>query len=197
MNVPKALGAAALCVLIAKPTLAHMPGVSEVGQGDRNAPIAEALTELARRQAEDARIARNLETFRELDLEIFSNAEIERFNESHTDDVVVYYPDGRVTKGLDVHIEDVKWFFVWAPDTHVERHIVRFGQGEWTAAIGILKGTFTEPMPTPDGDMVEPTGNAYEITFTTIAHWNDEGKMDEEYLFWDNQYFNKQLGLGG
>jgi len=140
MNVPKALGAAALCGLIATPTLAHMPGISEVGEGDRNAPIAEALTELARRQAEDARIARNLETFRELDLEIFSNAEIERFDESHTDDVVVYYPDGRVTKGIDVHIEDVKWFFVWAPDTHVERHIVRFGQGEWTAAIGILKG---------------------------------------------------------
>ena len=193
MNLLKTLGIAALCASLATPSFAHMLELATAGDGDRNAPIAEALTELARRQAEDARIAKNLETFRQLDLEIFSNNELQRFDESHAEDVIVYYPDGRVTQGLDVHIQDVSWFFAWAPDTHVERHIVRFGQGEWSGAVGILKGTFTEPMPTPDGNILQPTGNAYEITFATIAHWNDEGKMDQEYLFWDNQYFFKQL----
>ena len=111
-------------------------------------------------------------------MDVFSNYEWDRVHESHTHDVVVYWPDGRVTHGLDTHIDDMKWFFVWAPDTHVEQHIVRFGQGKWTGAVGILKGTFTGPMPTPDGKTVEPNGNAYEITFATIAHWTDEGKMD-------------------
>jgi hypothetical protein len=30
----------------------------------------------------------------------------------------------------------------------------------------------------------------------TIARWNKDGTMDEEYLFWDNQEFMKQIGLG-
>ena len=29
----------------------------------------------------------------------------------------------------------------------------------------------------------------------TFGHWKD-GVMDEEYLFWDNQEFMKQIGLG-
>lgn len=30
----------------------------------------------------------------------------------------------------------------------------------------------------------------------TIGHWNKQGIMFEEYLFWDNQEFMKELGLG-
>jgi hypothetical protein len=29
----------------------------------------------------------------------------------------------------------------------------------------------------------------------TIGHWKG-GVMDEEYLFWDNQEFMKQIGIG-
>jgi hypothetical protein len=28
----------------------------------------------------------------------------------------------------------------------------------------------------------------------TVGHWKD-GVMDEEYLFWDNQTYMKQIGL--
>jgi len=195
MTFLKSLSAAALCAALALPVSAH---VFEIEGSDENHTItslAEALNELAERQAEDARIAANLETFRRLDLDVFSNNQIERFDESHAQDVVVYYPDGRVTQGLDQHIEDVRWFFAWAPDTHISHHVTRFGQGKWTGSIGILKGTFTEPMPMFDGSMADPTGNAYEIRFATISHWNDEGRMDEEYLFWDNDNFFRQLGL--
>lgn len=30
---------------------------------------------------------------------------------------------------------------------------------------------------------------------TTIAHCGTDGKMSEEFLFWDNQAFMKQIGL--
>ena len=30
----------------------------------------------------------------------------------------------------------------------------------------------------------------------TIGHWNEEGVMFEEYLFWDNGEFTRQMGLG-
>jgi hypothetical protein len=86
--------------------------------------------------------------------------------------------------------------FVWAPDTRIKEHPVKLGQGEWTAVIGIMEGTFTAPMPIGDGKTIPPTHKPYKIRMATIGHWNRDGVMDEEYLFWDNQEFMKQIGLG-
>ena len=35
----------------------------------------------------------------------------------------------------------------------------------------------------------------YRIPMATIGHWNKEGIMFEEFLFWDNGEFMKQIGL--
>jgi hypothetical protein len=48
----------------------------------------------------------------------------------------------------------------------------------------------------PDGTSIPPTGKAYKTRVATFASGNDQGVMDEEYLFWDNQEFMKQIGLG-
>ena len=73
-------------------------------------------------------------------------------------------------------------------------HPVKVAQGDWTSVIGEMEGTFTKPMPSPDGKSVEPTGKAFKIVMCTVGHWKD-GVMDEEYLFWDNLSFMKQIGL--
>jgi len=57
-----------------------------------------------------------------------------------------------------------------------------------------MEGTFTKPMPTADGKSIPPTGKAYKVAFCAVGHWKD-GVMDEEYLFWDNNTFMRQLGL--
>jgi len=100
-----------------------------------------------------------------------------------------------MTKGIDVHIEDLKSTFVWAPDTRIETHPIKVAQGEWTAVIGVIEGTFTRPMPIGDGKFIEPTGKPFKLTMSTFGHWTKEGTMDEEYLFWDNQEFMCQIGL--
>lgn len=56
-----------------------------------------------------------------------------------------------------------------------------------------MERTFTEPMPTANGN-VPPTNNAFRLEMATIGRWQD-GVMVEEWLFWDKQTFNKQLGL--
>lgn len=160
-----------------------------------NAAVTAALAELAQRQAEDARIATNLRTFDTLDFEVFSNQQWDRLHESHAEDIIVHWPDGRETVGIDVHIEDLKAFFTFAPDTRIETHPIRIGQGEWTGVVGVIEGTFSEPMPIGDGNFIEPTGKSYQLTMATIGHWTEDGVMDEEYLFWDNQAFYKQIGL--
>ncbi|OCP38048.1 ester cyclase [Ensifer sp. LC163] len=153
------------------------------------------MEELAKYQAGEKTIAKNLATFDTLDFDVYTNQKWDRLHESHAKDILVHYPDGHTTKGIDAHIEELKPTFVFAPDTRIEQHPVRFGSGEWTGVIGVMEGTFTRPMPIGGGKTIEPTGKAFKIQMATLGHWTKEGVMDEEYLFWDNQGFMKQIGL--
>lgn len=142
-----------------------------------------------------AGVEQHLKTFDTLDFDVFSHQKWDRLHESHADDIVVTMPDGRETKGIDAHIEVLKAMFVFAPDTRITTHPIRFGSGTWTAVTGVMTGTFTRPMPTPDGGSIAPTGQRFAIGMATIGHWKN-GKMDHEWLFWDNQDFMNQIGLG-
>jgi len=162
---------------------------------DDNAATVALLSELAGYQAAEATVADNLDNFDTLDFEVFSGQHWDHLKDSHAENILVHWPDGHTTEGLDTHIEDLKAFFVYAPDTRIETHPVRFGQGEWTGVIGVIEGTFSEPMPIGDGQFIQPTGKPYKLTMATIGHWTDAGVMDEEYLFWDNLTFMRQIGL--
>lgn len=144
-----------------------------------------------------AELSKNLENFDDLDFRVYTNQQWQDLHKSHTKDVIVHWPDGHQTEGIEKHIEDLKYMFTFAPDNRIKEHPVRFGtaDGEWTAVTGWLEGTFTEPMVLADGNVIQPTGKAYRIPMATIGHWNSDGIMFEEYLFWDNGEFMKQIGL--
>ena len=93
------------------------------------------------------------------------------------------------------HIDMLTPMFAFAPDTKITSHPVKFGTGEWTSVIGEMEGTFSKPMPIGNGKTIPPTGKKFKLSMCTVGHWKD-GKMIEEYLFWDNQSFMKQIGLG-
>ncbi len=143
---------------------------------------------------ERAMIEKNLATFDTLDYTVFSNQEWTRLHESHAKDIKVHWPDGHMTQGIDVHIEDLKAMFVYAPDTRIKEHPIRFGSGKYTAVTGIFEGTFTKPMPIGGGKFIQPTGKAFKMPMATIGIW-ENGVMTEEHLFWDNQTYMKQIGL--
>ncbi len=143
---------------------------------------------------EQAMTEENLATFDTLDFTVFSEQQWLRLHESHAKDIKVYWPDGHMTKGIDVHIDDLKAMFVYAPDTRVKQHPIRFGSGKYTAVTGVFEGTFTKPMPIGNGKFVNPTGKAFSMPMATIGIW-ENGIMTEEHLFWDNQTYMKQLGL--
>lgn len=140
-------------------------------------------------------VARNLKTFDTLDYTIFSGMQWARFHESHGKDIKVVWPDGHVTVGLAKHIEDMKALFVYAPDTRIKQHPIRFGAGNLTAVTGVMEGTFTKPMPLGNGKFIQPNGKKFRLPMATIGIWKD-GVMIEEQLFWDNQTYMNQLGLG-
>lgn len=143
---------------------------------------------------DQALVAQRIAIFDELDFNVFSKADWIRFHESHTEDVTVVWPDGHETHGIEPHIKDMIYMFSYAPDTKITAHPVKFGSGDWTAVIGEMTGTFSQPMVTADGKTIPPTGKTFKIQMATIAHWNGL-KFDKEYLFWDNQTFMKQIGL--
>jgi hypothetical protein len=136
----------------------------------------------------------NLENFDDLDFRVYSNQIWSDLGKSHHKDIIVHWPDGRTTRGIDVHIVDLKVVFVFAPDTRIEEHPVRIASGNWTAVSGVIKGTFTEPMPIGGGKAIPPTGKSFELPMATIGHWKD-GVMIEEWLYWDNLAFMRQIGL--
>lgn len=142
-------------------------------------------------------LAKNLATFDELDFKVYSNRDWANLHKSHAKNIVVHYPDGHTTTGLPDHIKELEYMWTFAPDNRIEEHPVRFGtaDAEWTAVIGATKGTFTKPMVLADGTKIQPTGKTYNLPMATIGHWNKQGQMDEEYLFWDNAAFMKQLGV--
>lgn len=139
-------------------------------------------------------IAAHLKTFDELDFDVFSNQKWDRLKESHAVDIKVYWPDGHMTQGIDVHIDDLKKLFIHAPDTRIKEHPIKFGSGKYTVVTGVFEGTFTKPMPIGDGKFIQPTGKAFKMPMATVGLW-ENGVMIEEHLFWDNQTYAKQLGL--
>ena len=140
-------------------------------------------------------IEKNLKVFDVLDFDVFSNQKWDRLGESHAEDIVVTWPDGHETKGIQKHIEDLKAMFVWGPDVKIKVHPIRFGSGTWTCCTGVMTGSFSAPMTGPNGTTIPPTGKHFAIGMETIGHWVN-GKMDHEWLMWDNQEFMKQIGLG-
>jgi len=134
--------------------------------------------------------------FDTLDFVVFSGAQWERMHESHDKNIIVNWPDGHHTNGLARHIEDMKALFVYAPDTRIKIHPIKFGNttGEWTCVTGIMEGTFTKPMPLGNGKFAPPTNKAFRIPMCTVGHWKN-GLMIEESLFWDNQTYVRQIGM--
>lgn len=139
-------------------------------------------------------IAKNLVTFDTLDFTVFSNQAWTRLHESHADNIKVNWPDGHFTTGIERHIADLQAMFIYAPNTSIKQHPVRFGSGNMTCVTGVMTGTFSAPMPIGSGKFIQPTGKSFSLPMCTVGIWKD-GIMIEESLFWDNQSYMNQIGL--
>ena len=167
--------------------------------GNKPVPISQQTVdslkkEIAELTAGNELIAKNLATFDTLDYTVFSNQDWTRLHESHANEIKVNWPDGHSTVGLEKHISDLRAMFTYAPNTSIKQHAVRFGNGNMTCVVGEMTGTFTAPMPVGIGRFIQPTGKSFSLPMCTVGIWKD-GKMIEEYLFWDNQSYMNQIGI--
>lgn len=191
----KMIFAAVLAACLSSTSLSAQNKAKDKSSPVNEKQIAELKAQIKSLTANNELIAQYLTKFDTLDFTVFSNQQWVRLHESHAKDIKVNWPDGHFTIGIDRHIADLKYMFVYAPDTRIKEHPIRFGSGNMTCVTGIMTGTFTEPMPVGEGKFIQPTGKSFNLPMCTVGIWKD-GVMIEEYLFWDNQTYMNQLGLG-
>ena len=140
---------------------------------------------------------RNMELMQTLD-DAWNAQDLGTFAARHRKDVVVRWPGKAPTIGLDAHRAEAVDFFKTFPDQRLENRPYRvfFANGEWTCSIAHFTGTMTGPMGGPDGHPVAPTRKSFDLDFCTVAHWDENGQIIEENLFYDLVTFMKQIGLG-
>jgi SnoaL-like polyketide cyclase len=139
----------------------------------------------------------NLERMYALD-EAWNARDWETFDAYHDQSEVVVSWPGREktpTRGGPDHRAESERFCAAFPDNKVTHpYDILFGDGEYTAFVTPFTGTFTGPLELPDGGVIEPAGQSFEVVFSRIARWRD-GKIVEEYLTYDNAHFMQQVGL--
>lgn len=156
--------------------------------------LAAALAALGAAPAARDFVAGRLRAHETLDFEVFNRRLWERLGESHAPDVVVVWPDGRESKGLPAHLEDLKAFVAPTPDLRIAAHPVKFGSGEWTLVVGEMRGSFTRPLPAAEGRLIQPNGRSVALRLAVVSRWKD-GRIARKYLFWDQGEYRRQLGL--
>lgn len=179
-------------ILIQAAALALVFTVSTTVTAQKKEDKADLVKQIKELAVANEQIAKNLETFDTLDFTVFSNRDWSRLHESHAKNIKVHFPDGHTEVGLEQHIKTLDAMFVYAPDTRIKEHPIKIGSGNITAVMGYMEGTFTKPMPTGDGNFIQPTGKKFRLPMATIGFW-ENGTMQEEYLFWDNKAYMEQI----
>lgn len=167
------------------------------GNDDVNAlkaQVSQLQEKVAMYEAEKALEAKNIALYNKMDLVAFTQHDMKTIQEIHADDVLVYNPDGSLTKGMDKHTHEMQWLFDTFPDIEINEHPIKFGSDNWTAGMSVTTGTFSAPMKLQNGAIIPPTGEKFSIRIVTLVRW-ENGRIAEEYLFWDNADWNKQIGL--
>jgi ketosteroid isomerase-like protein len=97
--------------------------------------------------------------------------------------------------GREAHAAAMQQFLRSFPDMHVHTpYPIQFGSGDWITVVTHATGTFTGDMTLPDGNVIPPTGKAFDIEFGQTSKW-DGDRLSAISAFWDAALQAKQLGL--
>jgi ketosteroid isomerase-like protein len=142
---------------------------------------------------QDSVVKANLKLFDKLDFEAY-NKDAALLDALHTPDTHVIWADGTESRGMDQHNKDMNYMLSFLPDSRITSHPLQFGSGDWTAGLAIGEGTFSRPMVLANGKVIQPTGKSYKSYAITLARWKN-GKIAEEYIFFDSGTMMKQIGV--
>ena len=128
--------------------------------------------------------------------ELFNARDWEALEPIHHPDMIAHIPGkrradlrtGSPRRGDEAARPDVS--------RHPRAHSVSdpFGDGDWITVVTNATGTFTGGMTLPDGIVIPPTGEAFDLEFAQTSKW-DGDELIVISAFWDTARQAKQLGL--
>jgi SnoaL-like polyketide cyclase len=144
---------------------------------------------------EDSRTAHLLELMTKGD-NAFNARDFETVDTVHHPDMTAYIPgSAEPIYGAKAHSEAMQQFLRTFPDMHVNTpYPIQFGSGDWITVVTNATGTFTGEMTLPDGNVIAPTGKAFDLEFGQTTKWEGD-RLIVIAAFFDAALQAKQLGL--
>jgi SnoaL-like polyketide cyclase len=127
----------------------------------------------------------------------FNSRDLAAMDAVHHPDMIAYITgNAEPLYGRAAHAAAMEQFFGMFPDVHVDNdpYPIQFGGGDWITVITRTTGTFTGEMALPDGNVIAPTGKAFDVEFGQTSKW-DGDQLVEISAFWDSALQARQLGL--
>ena len=128
--------------------------------------------------------------------EAFNARDFEAVDAVHHPDMIAFITGlAEPVYGRDAHAKAMQQFIRSFPDMHVDTpYPIQLGSGDWITVITRATGTFTGEMTLPDGNVIAPTGKAFDVGFGQTSKW-DGDQLIVISAFWDSALQAKQLGL--
>ena len=127
----------------------------------------------------------------------FNARDFAAMDEVHHPDMIAHVTgNAEPIYGRAAHAAAMRQMFRIFPDVHVynDPYPIQFGSGDWITVITHVAGTFTEEMILPDGNVIAPTGKAFDMEFVQTVKWEGD-LLIEIAAFWDTALQAKQIGL--
>lgn len=124
----------------------------------------------------------------------FNAHDAEKFASYYAEDAVItdpMYPEP--LRGRGAVQQDIAEFMGALPDVVADMQEVLV-EGTLVATRGVMTGTQTGPMPTPSG-AIPPTGRPVKVPMAVFMRFGADGKIDEEYRYYDVAGMAAQLGV--
>ena len=126
----------------------------------------------------------------------FNVRDWETVDSVHDPEMIAYIPgSAEPIYGAKAHHAAMLQFLRIFPDMHVNTpYAIQLGSGDWITVITNATGTFTGEMTLPDGNVIAPTGKAFNVEFGQTTKW-DGDRLIVIAAFFDAALQAKQLGL--
>jgi steroid delta-isomerase-like uncharacterized protein len=120
----------------------------------------------------------------------FNRGDLDAAREYFSDDVENWDPTGMI-KGWDAFRQFIGVFKAASPDSKLNVKTWIDG-GDVVAMEGTFTGTFTNPLPTPQGEL-PPNGKPFELPFVEVNEARG-GRITSHRVYYDQMAFLTALG---
>ena len=127
---------------------------------------------------------------------LFNARNWQELEDVHHPDMIAYMTGSAdPIYGREAHGAAMQQLVEMFPDVRVHTpYPIQFGGDNWITVVTNVTGTFTGKMTQPDGTVVPPTGEAFDLEFGQTSKW-DGDQVVEIAAFWDATLQAQQMGL--